>query len=114
MSGTWLRSLRRSGAACAVAAAVVLAAANSGCAAHVAPGRGAEHGPVRAVLTTTFRLAGIAGVATGGGAVWVTTGNAVLRIDPRADRATQFLSDPDASLTSVAFGASTLWVKVST
>jgi photosystem II stability/assembly factor-like uncharacterized protein len=111
MSGTWLRSLRTSGAACAVATAVVLAAANSGCAAHVAPGRGAEHGPVRAVLTTTFRLAGIAGVANGGGVAWATTGNAVLRIDPRTDRATQFLSDPGASLTSIAFGAGSLWVK---
>ena len=66
---------------------------------------------MRAVLTTTFRLAGIAGVATGGGAAWATTGNAVLRIDPRTDRATQFLSDPGASLTSVAFGAGSLWVK---
>ena len=110
MSGTRLRSLWRSGAAWAVAAAV-LAAANSGCSAHAAPGREGEHGPRRAVLTTTFRLAGIAGVATGGGAAWATTGNAVLRIDPQTDRASQFLSDPGASLTSVAFGAGSLWVK---
>src|SRR5690348_7946129 len=111
MSGTWLRSLRRSGAACAAATAVVLAAANSGCAAHVAPGRGAEHGPVRAAPTTTFGLAGLAGVGTGGGAAWARTGNAVLRIDPRTDRAIQFLSAPGASLTSVAVGAGSLWVK---
>ncbi len=113
MSGTWLRSLRGSGAACAVATAAVLAAANTGCAAHTAGGE-AQHGPRRAVLTTTFRLAGIAGVATGGGAAWATTGNAVLRIDPRTDRASQFLSDPGASLTGVAFGAGSLWVKAST
>jgi photosystem II stability/assembly factor-like uncharacterized protein len=110
MSETRLRSPWRSGAAWAVAAAV-LAAANSGCAAHAAPGRQGEHGPRRAVLTTTFRLAGIAGVATGGGAAWATTGNAVLRIDPRTDRVSQFLSDPGASLGAVAFGAGSLWVE---
>jgi photosystem II stability/assembly factor-like uncharacterized protein len=110
MSGTWLRSLRRSGAACAVATSAVLAAANTGCAAHAADGE-AQHGPRRAVLTTTFRLAGIAGVATGGGAAWATTGNALLRIDPRTDRARQFLADPGASLTGVAFGAGSLWVE---
>src|SRR6266536_3474519 len=48
------------------------------------------------------------------GAAWATTGNAVLRIDPRTDRASQFLSDPGASLTGVAFGAGSLWVKAST
>ena len=102
MSGTWLRSLRRSGAAWAVAA-TVLAAASTGCATNTA-GREAQHGPRRAVVTTTFQLAGIAGVATGGGAAWATTGNAVLRIDPHTDRASQFLTDPGASLASVAFG----------
>jgi len=113
MSGTWLRPLVRTGAACAVAMSAVLAAANTGCAARTAGGE-AQHGPRRAVLTTTFRFAGIAGVATGGGAAWATNGNAVLRIDPRTDRASQFLGDPGASLTGVAFGAGSLWVKAST
>src|SRR5262250_749116 len=49
MSGAWRRSLRRSGAACAVATAALLAAANTGCAAHTA-GREAQHGPSRAGL----------------------------------------------------------------
>ena len=110
MSGTRLGFLRRGGAACAVAA-ILLTAANTGCGAGAPPGREARHGPLRAVLTTTFPLAGIAGVATGGGAAWATTGNAVLRIDPRTDRASQFLSDPGASLGAVAFGAGSLWVE---
>ena len=49
MSGAWRRSLRRSGAACAVATAALLAAANTGCAAHTA-GREAQHGLSRAGL----------------------------------------------------------------
>ncbi len=111
-AGMWLRSIRRSSAACAVLTAAVLAAAIGGCGTRPAPGAGgAPHGPARAVLTATFRLPGILGVATGGGAAWVTTGNAVLRIDPRTDRAGQVLSDPGASLTSIAFGAGSLWVK---
>ena len=40
-----------------------------------------------------------------------TTGNAVLRVDPRTDRASQVLSDPGASLTGIAFGAGSLWVE---
>jgi photosystem II stability/assembly factor-like uncharacterized protein len=111
-AGMWLRCIRRSGAACAVLTAVVLAAGIGGCGTRPAPGaRGAHRGPARAVLTATFRLPGIVGVATGGGAAWVTTGNAVLRIDPRTDRATPVLSDPGASLTSVAFGAGSLWAE---
>ncbi len=111
-AGMWLRSIRRSSAACAVLTAAVLAAAIGGCGTRPAPGAGgAPHGPARAVLTATFPLPGILGVATGGGAAWVTTGNAVLRIDPRTDRAGQVLSDPGASLTSIAFGAGSLWVK---
>ncbi len=109
---TWLRPTRRSSAACAVLTAAVLAAAIGACGTRPAPGgRGAHHGPARAVLTATFRLPGILGVATGGGAAWVTTGNAVLRVDPHTDRATQVLSDPGASLTGVAFGAGSLWVE---
>src|SRR5713101_919101 len=111
MGGTWLRFLRWSGTACAVVTAAVLAAASTGCSAGPAPGREAEHGPRRAVLTTTFQLPGVAGVATGDGAAWVTTGNAVLRINPHTDRASQFLGDPGASLTGVAFGAGSLWVE---
>jgi photosystem II stability/assembly factor-like uncharacterized protein len=94
-----------------VATGVVLAAAGSGCAVHAAPGREAPDGPLRAVLTTTFRLPGVAGVATGGGAAWATDGNAVFRIDPRTDRASQILGEPGASLTGVAFGAGSLWVE---
>jgi photosystem II stability/assembly factor-like uncharacterized protein len=105
------RSFRRSRAAFAVATAAVLAAANTGCGPGAAPGRAAQHGPRRAVLTAAFRLAGTAGVATGDGAAWVTTGNAVLRIDPRTDRARQLLAGPGASLTRVAFGAGTLWAE---
>ncbi len=94
-AGTWLRPIRRSSAACAVLTAAVLAAAIGACGTRPAPGgRGAHHGPARAVLTATFRLPGILGVATGAGAAWVTTGNAVLRVDPHTDRATQILSDP--------------------
>ncbi len=63
------------------------------------------------MLTATFRLPGIFGLAAGDGAAWVTTGNAVLRIDPRTDRASQVLSDPGASLTGIAFGAGSLWVE---
>ena len=53
MSGTWRHSLGRSGAACVVATAAVLAA-NTGCAAHAA-GREAPHGPRRASLVTCAR-----------------------------------------------------------
>jgi len=63
------------------------------------------------VLTATFRLPGIFGLATGGGAAWATTGNAVLRIDGSTDQARQVLSDPGASLTGIAFGAGSLWVE---
>jgi len=63
------------------------------------------------VVTATFRLPGILGLATGGGEAWVTTGNAVLRVDPRTDRASQVLADPGASLTGLAFGAGNLWVE---
>ena len=111
MSGRWPRSLGRSRAARAVATAAVLAAVSAGCGSGLAPGRTAQHEARRAVLTATFRLAGIAGVATGGGAAWATTGNAVLRIDPRTDRARQLLADPGASLAGVAFGAGSLWVE---
>ena len=83
MGGTWLRFLRSSGTACAVVTAAALAAASTACSAGPAPGREAEHGPRRAALTTTFQLPGVAGVATGDGAAWVTTGNAVLRINLR-------------------------------
>jgi streptogramin lyase len=62
------------------------------------------------MLTATFRLPGIFGLAAGDGAAWVSTGNAVLRIDPCTDRASQVLSAPGASLTGVAFGAGSLWV----
>jgi photosystem II stability/assembly factor-like uncharacterized protein len=51
MSGTWLRYRPRSGAACAVATAVLLAAANIGCAGHTS-GREAQHGQHRAGLVT--------------------------------------------------------------
>jgi len=49
------------------------------------------------VLTTAFRIPGIIGLATAGGAAWVTTGNAELRVDARTDRATQILADPGAT-----------------
>jgi hypothetical protein len=111
-AGTWLRSAGRSRAASAIITAAVLAVAIAGCGMQPAPGtRGAHHGLARAVLTANFRLPGVLGVATGGGAAWVTTGNAVLRVDPRTDRARQVMSDPGASLTSVAFGAGSVWVE---
>jgi hypothetical protein len=107
----WLRAIWRSGAAGAVVAAV-LALVIAECGTRVAPGaRSGPHGPVRAALTTTFPLPGILGVASGGGATWVTTGNAVLRIDARTDRASQVLSDPGASLTGIALGAGSVWVE---
>ena len=81
MSGTWLRSRKRSGAACVVAMAAVFAVANTGCGPGAAPGRTTQHGPRRVVLTTTFGLAGIAGVAIGGGAAWVATATGLARAD---------------------------------
>ncbi len=111
-AGTWLRSFGRSGAACAVVTSAVLAVAVAGCDTQTPPGAGGAHqGPARAVLTATFRLPGIFGLATGGGAAWATTGNAVLRIDGSTDQARQVLSDPGASLTGIAFGAGSLWVE---
>ncbi len=111
-AGMWLRSIRRSSAACAVLTAAVLAAAIGGCGTRPAPGaQGAHHGPARAVITAIFRLPGILGLAAGDGAAWVTTGNVVLRVDARTGQARQVLSDPGASLTGVAFGAGNLWVE---
>ena len=110
--GTWLGSIRRSNAAGAIITAAALAVAVAGCGTRPALAAGGAHrGPARAVLTATFRLPGIFGLAAGDGAAWVTTGNAVLRIDPRTDRASQVLSDPGASLTGIAFGAGSLWVE---
>jgi hypothetical protein len=94
--------------ACAAVTAAVLALAVAGCGSRPAVG---ARGPVRAVLSTTFRLPGILSLATGDGAAWVTTGNAVLRIGARTDHARQVLSDPGASLTGIAFGAGSLWVE---
>jgi hypothetical protein len=94
--------------ACAAVTAAVLALAMAGCGSRPAVG---ARGPVRAVLTTTFGLSGVLGLATGDGVAWVTTGNAVLRIDPRTDQARQVLSEPGASLTGIAFGAGSLWVE---
>jgi len=102
------RPVSRIGVACAAVTAAVLALAMTGCGSRPAVGAG---GPVRAVLTTTFRLPGILGLATGDGAAWVTTGNAVLRIDARTDQARRVLSDPGASLAGIAFGAGSLWVE---
>jgi len=106
------RPLTRSVAACATMTAAVLVVAVAGCGTRPAAGAGgARHEPARAMLTASFRLPGILGLATGDGAAWVTTGNAVLRIDSRTDRARQVLSDPGASLTGIAFGAGSLWVE---
>jgi hypothetical protein len=111
-AGTWPRCIRGRDAVCAVLTAAVLVAALAGCGTGPAPGaREGGHGPARSVLTATFRLPGVFGLAAGDGAAWVTTGNAVLRIDPRTDRASQVLSDPGASLTGIAFGAGSLWVE---
>jgi photosystem II stability/assembly factor-like uncharacterized protein len=114
-TGRWLGSIRRGNAAGAIIAAAALAVVIAGCGTRPALGaRGAHRGPSRAVLTATFRLPGIFGLAAGDGAAWVTTGNAVLRIDPRTDRASQVVSDPGASLTGIAFGAGSLWVEGAT
>ena len=107
------RIARASRPAAMVITAVVLAATFTACGTR--PARGSQgaprHGPEHAVLTTTFRLpSGVLGLAADGGAAWVTTGNGVLRIDARTDRASQVFSSPGASLTSVAFGASSVWV----
>ncbi len=111
-AGTWQRSFRRSSVACAVVTSAVLMAAIAGCGTQPPPGAGGAHqGPARTVVTATFRLPGILGLATGGGAAWVTSGNAVLRIDPRTDRASQVLAGPGASLTGLAYGAGSLWVE---
>jgi streptogramin lyase len=99
---------RRSGVAGAIIITVAaLAGAAAGCGTQSASG---ARGPTRAVLTTIFRLP-VLGIATGEGAAWATTGNAVLRIEPGTDRASQVLSDPRASLTGIAFGAGSLWVE---
>lgn len=94
-AGTWLRPIRRSSAACAVLTAAVLAAAMGACGTRPAPGgRGAHHGPARAVLTATFRLPGILGVATGAGRPRVQPLHARMRPGsaPATDRSALLLS----------------------
>jgi DNA-binding beta-propeller fold protein YncE/glutamine cyclotransferase len=112
---TWLRFAWRSCAASAAVTAAVVVAAVAGCGTRPAsgePGQVAHRRPARAVLTATFRLPGAAfGLASGDGAVWLATGNGVLRIGQRTDQLSRVLSAPGASLTSIAFGAGSVWAK---
>jgi DNA-binding beta-propeller fold protein YncE len=105
----------RSGAVSAVVTAAVVVAAVAGCGTRPAagePGRAAHWRPARAVVTATFRLPGAAfGLASGDGAVWLATGNGVLRIGQRTDQVSRVFSAPGAPLTSIAFGAGSVWVK---
>jgi hypothetical protein len=48
-------------------------------------------------------------VAASPDAAWLTTGNALLRVDRRTDRVRTVLADPAAALATVTYGAGSLW-----
>src|SRR5579863_10326947 len=90
----------------AVTAAVALALAAVGCGTRP-PG---ASGPLQAILTASVTSPGeFLHVAAGPDAAWVTTGNALLRVDRRTDRVRTVLTDPGAALTTVTYGAGSLW-----
>src|SRR5258707_1258664 len=71
---------------------------------------GGRSGPLRAILTASVASPGeFLHVAAGPDAAWVTTGNALLRVDRRTDRVRAVLTDPGAALTTVAYGAGSVW-----
>jgi len=92
-------------AAMTAPAAIALPAA--GCGTRPAAG---QSGLLRAVLTASVTSpGGFVHVAAGPDAAWVTTGNALLRVDRRTDRVRTVLTDPGAALTTVTYGAGSVW-----
>jgi photosystem II stability/assembly factor-like uncharacterized protein len=90
----------------AMTAAVVLALLAAGCGTRPA----GQSGPLRAILTASVTSPGeFLHVVAGPDAAWVTTGNALLRVDRRTDRVRTMLTDPGAALTTVAYGAGSVW-----
>jgi len=90
----------------AMTAAVALAPAAAGCGT-MPPG---QPGPLRAVRTANVTSPGeFLHVAAGPEAAWVTTGNALLRVDRRTDRVAAVLTDPGAALMTVTYGGGSLW-----
>ena len=94
---------RRLITAMTAAAALALAA---GCGTRPA----GDSGPLRAILTASVTSPGrFLRVAAGPDAAWVTTGNALLRVDRRTDRVRTVLTDPSAALTTVTYGGRSVW-----
>jgi photosystem II stability/assembly factor-like uncharacterized protein len=92
----------------AITGAAVFALAAAGCGTRPPAG---QSGPLRAILTATVTSQGeFLHVAAGPDAAWVTTGNTLLRVDQRSDRVRTVLTDPSAALTTVSYGAGSLWV----
>jgi photosystem II stability/assembly factor-like uncharacterized protein len=99
------RALLRGGRLEVALAAALLAVAGCGYAV-VGGGSSAR----RLVRTATLELPGGAfSVATGAGAAWVATGDRLLRVDPRTDRASVLMTATGASLDEVAYGAGSVW-----
>jgi photosystem II stability/assembly factor-like uncharacterized protein len=91
----------------AMTAAVVLALPAAGCGTRPPAG---QSGPLRAIVTARVTSPGeFQHVAAGPDAAWVTTGNALLRVDRRTDRVRTVLTDPSAALTTVTYGAGSVW-----
>jgi photosystem II stability/assembly factor-like uncharacterized protein len=100
--------LRRVIETTALAACAALALMTAGCGTQPAPG---TSGPLRAVLTANLVGPGqFLHVAAGPDAAWATTGNALLRVDRRTDQIRTVLTDPSGQLTTISYGAGTVWV----
>ena len=91
----------------AMAAAAALAVPAAGCGARPPAG---PSGPLRVILTSSVTSPGeFLHVAAGPDAAWVTTGNAMLRVDRHTDQVRTVLTDPAAALTTVTSGAGSVW-----
>jgi hypothetical protein len=98
---------RASGLIAAMTAAAAIALPAAGCGTRPPAG---QSGPLRAILTASVTSPGeFLHVAAGPDAAWVTTGNALLRVDRRTDRVRTVLTDPSAALTTVTYGAGSVW-----
>jgi hypothetical protein len=92
----------------AMTAAAALALPAAGCGTRPPAG---QSGPLRAIVTASVTSPGeFQHVAAGPDAAWVTTGNALVRVDRRTDRVRTVLADPGAALTTVTYGAGSVWV----